>query len=232
MHAEAAPVVARLGLDSAKTLHPRLPALVHSGEFSGTVVDLVVNGVDARFGVDAIGTVPAALTAWTGALEQRSTLIISAGTAGGFARHGANIGDIYLSEGPLVFHDRRIPLAGFEAYGRGSLSCMEAGPLARALGLKLGRFTTGDSLDLCDADAAAIESSGAAVKDMEAAAVAWVAHLLGVPFLGVKAITDLVDGPHPTADQFVLNLDRAVAELADALPRILMELQKADVARR
>ena len=38
------------------------------------------------------------------------------------------------------------------------------------------------------------QESGAAVKEMEAAAVAYVAALFGTPLLAVKAITDIVDG--------------------------------------
>ncbi len=34
----------------------------------------------------------------------------------------------------------------------------------------------------------------AAVKEMEAAAIAWVCGLYGKPLLCVKAITDIVDG--------------------------------------
>ena len=42
------------------------------------------------------------------------------------------------------------------------------------------------------------QESGAAVKEMEAAAVAYVAALFGTPLLAVKAITDIVDGERAT----------------------------------
>ena len=48
------------------------------------------------------------------------------------------------------------------------------------LGCRVGVVTTGDSLDESPEDAARILASGAEVKEMEAAAVAWVAHLHGV----------------------------------------------------
>src|SRR5262249_54866759 len=113
MHAEAEPVAAALGLGPPEPIHPALPARRFRGTFAGADIDLVGNGVDPRFGVDAIGTVPAALTTWTASLAFSPTMILNAGTAGGFARHGGEIGDIYLSHGPLVFHDRRIPLGAF-----------------------------------------------------------------------------------------------------------------------
>ena len=36
--------------------------------------------------------------------------------------------------------------------------------------------------------------SDASVKDMEAAAIAWVADFNKVPFLALKIVTDIVDG--------------------------------------
>jgi Phosphorylase superfamily len=39
---------------------------------------------------------------------------------------------------------------------------------------------------------------GATIKEMEAAAVAWVAQLFGKPMFCVKAVTDIVDGDRPS----------------------------------
>jgi nucleoside phosphorylase len=77
-----------------------------------------------------------------------------------------------------------------------------------------------------------IATSGACVKDMEAAAVADVARLFGRPVMAVKAITDLVDSHVATAEQFLANLELATARLRDALlavvdwcaPRTVSEL--------
>jgi 5'-methylthioadenosine nucleosidase len=228
MEAEAAPVAGALGLGPHENLHPRLPARVRVGDTSGSRVILVTHGLDERFGVDAIGTQPAAVTAWVAATHYKPRLIVNAGTAGGFSRHGGAIGDVYLSHGPVVYHHRRIPLGSFEPYGIGSYPSMDAGPLAKALNLKIGRLSTGDALDISDADARAIEASGASIKDMEGAAIAWVAALVGAPFLAVKSITDLVDGAHPTADQFIENLDHAVSRLAEVLPRLIHLLARSD----
>jgi nucleoside phosphorylase len=224
MEAEAAPVAAALKLGPPEPLHPRLPARMRASASPGLA--LVTHGQDPRFEVDAIGTQPAALTTWVAATRLSPRLIVNAGTAGGFARHGAAIGDVYLSHGPVVYHDRRIPLGDFEPYGIGSYPSIDAAPLARKLDLKLGRLTSGDSLDLCDADARAIDAGGGSVKDMEAAAVAWVADLLRIPFVGVKSITDLVDAEHPTPQQFVQNLDRAVSKLAEVMPRLIAALDE------
>ena len=93
---------------------------------------------------------------------------------------------------------------------------------AAALGCRLGIVTTGDSLDESPDDAARILESGAEVKEMEAAAVAWIAGLHGVPVGAVKAITDLVDHPAPTAEQFTANL-AAAAEALQATTVALLD---------
>ena len=48
----------------------------------------------------------------------------------------------------------------------------------------------------------------AAVKEMEAAAVAWSADLFGVPAFCIKAVTDIVDGDRPAQEEFLENLGK------------------------
>ena len=48
---------------------------------------------------------------------------------------------------------------------------------------------------------------------MEAAAVAWTCQQLGVPFVALKSVTDIVDGEHATRDEFERNLGIAAARL-------------------
>jgi 5'-methylthioadenosine nucleosidase len=224
MEAEAAPLAGSLGLGPPAPLAPPLPALVRSGLFRGVSLRVVTAGIDPRFGVDAIGTQAAAVAAWVACERFRPRLVVNAGTAGGFARAGASIGDVFLSDGPVVFHDRRVPLGIFEGAGVGSYPSLDCRAIAGRLGLKLGRLTTGDSLDLSEADARQISASGATVKDMEAAAVAWVASILEIPFVGLKAITDLVDGPHPASEAFVANLGLAVRRLAEVAPKVVLAM--------
>lgn len=52
------------------------------------------------------------------------------------------------------------------------------------------------------------EANDASVKEMEAAGIAHVATMFGVPLVAVKAITDIVDGDKPTPDEFMENLGR------------------------
>jgi nucleoside phosphorylase len=58
---------------------------------------------------------------------------------------------------------------------------------------------------------------------MEAAAIAWVCKQLDVPFVALKAITDVVDdsdGEH-TETQFYANLEIASARLQQKLTAVL-----------
>lgn len=56
---------------------------------------------------------------------------------------------------------------------------------------------------------------------MEGAGIAWVADLAKVPYFGVKVITDIVDGEHPTHEEFLRNLATAAQELKVAVPDII-----------
>lgn len=67
---------------------------------------------------------------------------------------------------------------------------------------------------------------------LQGAAVAYVADLLKVPTIFVKAVTDIVDGDKPTGVEFLQNLlavtaalDQAVTEVVDFINgRCLSEL--------
>ena len=54
--------------------------------------------------------------------------------------------------------------------------------------------STGNSLDYTEQDMIFMLSNKVAVKEMEAAAVAWIASLFQTPMFCLKAITDIVDG--------------------------------------
>lgn len=194
---------------------------------------LATAGTDPATGVDCIGSTAAGLTTQLAlsASEELTgappDLVLSVGTAGGWQRDGTQVGDVFLAWDRFVSHDRRIDLPGFDALALGNLPAADLRHHAEPLGCRLGSVTTGDSLDESPEDAARIRASGAAVKEMEAAAVAWVASLHGRPVSAVKAVTDLVDSPVPTGDQFLANLARATGRLADVtvalIDRLAME---------
>lgn len=227
MEAEAAPL--REALDATDIDAPpwaaALPVRVAVAPARGSrpEVVLAVNGRDPVSGVPAIGTTAAALTTHVVLnLDDvpRADLVLSVGTAGGWARNGSVVGDTYFAWPHFTCHDRRIDLPGFQAFGDGDLAAVDLRTHAEALGCGIGIVTTGDSLDESAVDRERIIVNNGVAKEMEAAAVAWVAHLHGVPVGGVKTITDIVDSGAPTPAQFGANL--AVA--AEALHRTTLAL--------
>jgi nucleoside phosphorylase len=223
MQAEARPLIHSLG--AAEVDPPAggagLPPRWYTARRGECEVVIAVNGVDPQHGVDAIGTQPAILSTVLLCRGWALDLVVSAGTAGGWGRCGGAIADVYLSRDRFVYHDRRIDLPGFAGYSVGSFPAVPASALAAALGCKEAIVTTGNSLDETDHDRQRILAAGAAVKDMEAAAVADVARLVGVPMLAVKAITDLVDAHAATDEQFLANLGRATARLRDVMVGVI-----------
>lgn len=56
---------------------------------------------------------------------------------------------------------------------------------------------------------------------MQGAAVGYVADLLKVPVIFVKAVTDIVDGEKPTAEEFLQNLAAVTAALDTAVTQVV-----------
>lgn len=56
---------------------------------------------------------------------------------------------------------------------------------------------------------------------LQGAAVAYVADLLSVPVIFVKAVTDLIDGEKPTAEEFLQNLAIVSAALEQAVTEVI-----------
>jgi 5'-methylthioadenosine nucleosidase len=225
MEAEAKPFVEHLGLEETKGFFPEhVPFVAYSGEHHLTKVTVVTLGKDTVYGtgVDNVGTVAAslatelALAKYGGSVD----LVVNAGTCGGFQRKGAGVADVFLTTG-VANHDRRIPIPGFDTYGTGKLETLDPTKMARSLGYKTGICTTGNALDKTERDDELMKENDASVKDMEAGAIAWVSAMNEVPYLGVKVVTDIVDGGIPTQNEFMENLGAAAKSLQTALPKVL-----------
>lgn len=227
MAAEATPLLAAIGADEieAPGWASGLPTrLFRQPDHGGVDVLVATNGTDPRTGVDCIGGQAAALSTLVALRAHSPDLVLSAGTAGGWARAGAAIGDVYIAWDRFVHHDRRIAIPGFDEFGMGNHPAADLRDHAEAIGCRLGVVTTGESLDETDVDRLRILESGAEVKDMEGAAVAWVASLHQTPVSAVKAVTDLVDSPVATEAQFVANLGSAVEQLRVKVLALLARL--------
>ncbi|CAB9520397.1 5'-methylthioadenosine/S-adenosylhomocysteine nucleosidase 2 [Seminavis robusta] len=229
MEAEAKPFIDHLGLKKDESFFPpHTPFVAFTGTHNQCKVTVVFNGKDTVYntGVDNVGTVPAsiatflALNKMTSEAPDKEHLLINAGTCGGFKRKGAEIGDVFLTTA-VANHDRRIPIPDFVPLGIGKLETVNATKMAEAFSYKTGVCTTGNSLDKTEKDDELMLANDASVKDMEAAAIAWSCKLHNVPFLGVKVVTDIVDGGVPTQDEFLENLQSASKSLQGALPKVL-----------
>lgn len=219
MEAEAKPFVDSLGLAKSSPVHDKFSFETFAGTFRSIKVTVVVNG-KCKTGVDNVGTTPAAIAAFAVIQIVQPCLVINAGTAGGFGAKGAKIGDAFVST-LCRHHDRRIPIPGWDDYAFGHHPTLNVPQLCKALGFKQGVVTTGNSLDYTPKDLELMLTNEASVKDMEAAAIAWVCAHYDTPFFALKVVTDIVDGGRPSHEEFLENLGTAAKALQEALPRCL-----------
>lgn len=222
MQTEALPVVNRFQLsEDTNSLFPQgVPWVRYCGTYKDLNINLIWPGKDPTLGVDSIGTISSSLVTYAAIQALQPDLIINAGTAGGFKAKGASIGDVFIIS-DCAFHDRRIPIPVFDLFGVGSRKAFETPNLVKDLNLKAGKLSTGDSLDMTQQDEASIIANDATVKDMEGAAIAYVADLLKVPAIFVKAVTDIVDGDKPSAEEFLQNLAAVTAALDEAVDKVI-----------
>jgi nucleoside phosphorylase len=226
MEAEARPLIDELALEYDPSFgDPRLPFKHFRGQLDGRIELLLsLSGKHDVHQVDNIGTEPAALNAYVTLSRFQPDLCINAGTAGGFRSRGCEIGDVFLIDRSCKFHDHRIPIPGFDAYGIGSYPVIAPEGMAEALGLKLGGVSTGNALDFTDVCLKLIEQNEGYVKEMEATAIAWVASMMKIPFLALKSVTDIVDGEHATEEEFLRNLDAASRRIREKTIEVLQYL--------
>lgn len=201
------------------------PIRVYANENESLILSL--NGKSEKHGVDNIGTQAATLNAHIIIQNYKPDLVINCGTAGGFISKGGEIGDVYIANEKICFHDRRIDLpGGFKEYATGNYPCIDSNALAEKFNLKQGVISSSDALDFNETDTKIMLANNTAVKEMEAAAIAWVCQINNQKFTAVKAITDIVDGPHATGDEFLKNFEMASFALKEKMVPIVNFLLK------
>ncbi|CAA0827693.1 5-methylthioadenosine/S-adenosylhomocysteine nucleosidase 1 [Striga hermonthica] len=222
MQTEASPLVNKLRLtEDVDSVFPQgVPWVRYCGKYKNLNINVVCPGKDTNLGIDNIGTVSASLVTYASIQALHPDLIINAGTAGGFKEKGASIGDVFLAS-HVAFHDRRNPLPLRDIYCIGLRQAFSTPNLAKELNLKVAKLSTGNSLDMSPQDAAGIIANDATVKDMEGAAIAYLTDLLKVPTIFLKAVTDIIDGDKPTAEEFLLNLATVTVALGQAAARVV-----------
>jgi len=174
MQAEALPLVSKFNLSEVEdSVFPKgVPWIRYHGVYKDLEINIVIPGKDTVFGIDSVGTVTAALVTYASVEALKPDIILNVGTAGGFKDKGACIGDVFLAT-DVAFHDRRIPIPVFDQYGVRARPTFSTPTLVKELGLKVGKLSTGDSLDMSSQDEELIRANDTAVKDMEGAAIAW-----------------------------------------------------------
>lgn len=172
-----------------------------------------------------VGKVHAAM-ATTALAAQGVDLVMIIGTAGklsSLAGDCFNLVDAFQSDYGAARDE------GFAHYNAGAwpigpttLSPFTASPLPD-IGLPKARIVSGDSFIESASQAARLRDAFAAdLVDMETAAVAQAAHVLGLPWAGIKATTDEADGA--SGDDFTANLARAAQAAAAAAEQIIARL--------
>jgi len=230
MQDEATPLINHLEMtENLNCLADALPFRCFQKQFENLTVSVVTSGVDAITGSDNIGCEPATLMAFESINKLSPDLIISAGTAGGFSSKGAQIGTVYASEKYFVFHDRIVPLPGFSDAAVGCFPALNVNALAKDLGLKTGVISSGSSLEKNPKDQRVIDEHDAVAKEMEAAAIAWVAMLHQVPVVAIKSITNLIDEANQSEDEFIKNFDYSVSTLNKKLLETIDYLQSKKI---
>ena len=179
-------------------------------------------GKDVVLVISAEGKVNAAAGACA-AISAGADFVLNFGVAGGLNPENTEVGEVYLIEKAVQYDFDLRQLSGKEV---GTLPGEEAHflPLSlpplpyprRALG-------TGDRFDDSPADHALLLRLGCDIREMEAGAMAQVCRYAGVPFVSVKAVSD-VYGSGSTTQQFRRNCDRALAALKERLSEIFSRL--------
>ncbi|NLV52514.1 MAG: 5'-methylthioadenosine nucleosidase [Bacteroidales bacterium] len=220
MVAEAKPFIERYGLKEVEAFFAPLPCRLYEGEVNGSILDVVLNG--QQNGSDLVGCEAASVATLSAIQKLSPDLIINSGTCGAFKGNGASIAEVYIGNG-VMFHDRRVP--GDDTWGTQSLGNYAvwegSEEMAKSLGYKTGKVTTGSSLDMQPCDLEVIQKHGGQLKDMEGAAVGFVCSLLHVPILYVKSVTDLCDSGAETFEEFSKNLHQACETLREANERVI-----------
>ncbi|XP_058190808.1 5'-methylthioadenosine/S-adenosylhomocysteine nucleosidase-like isoform X3 [Rhododendron vialii] len=196
-----------------------VPWVRYHGTYKELDISIVWPGKDTVLGVDSVGTISASLVTYVSIQALQPDLVINAGTAGGFKAKGATVGDTFLVS-HVAFRDRRIPIPVFDLYGIGLRQAFSTPNLLRTLNLKVGKLSTSDSFEAPQEKASIIKNE-ATLEDMEGAAVAYVADLLKVPAVFIKAVTNIVDGDKPTIVEYSQNLTAVTATLGQAVAEVV-----------
>lgn len=176
-----------------------------------------------------IGKVLAAITTTLLISHYQVDAVINTGSAGGIGP-GLQIGDVVLSD-KLAYFDADVTAFGYEMgqmagmplyYQADPTLIAKAEKAAKAHGLqtRTGLIVSGDTFVDNQAKIAMIKSyfPDVLANEMEGAAIAHVAHQYGVPFVVIRAMSDVGDeNASVNFDEFILEAGKHSAEMVIAL---------------
>ncbi|MBH5330260.1 5'-methylthioadenosine/adenosylhomocysteine nucleosidase [Eikenella sp. S3360] len=169
---------------------------IHCGEYAGKNVVLALSG---------IGKVNAALTTALVLRQYRPDCVINTGSAGGLGG-GLKVGDVVIGTqtahhdvdvtafGYAVGHVPRMP-ARFESDPALCAAAEQAASAFEHAAVHRGLIVSGDQFVHSSESVAEVRRHFSDVQavEMEAAAIAQSCHRFGVPFVVIRAISDLAD---------------------------------------
>ena len=208
MDSEAEILLAQMEIESVSSLYGKP---VYTGKAFGKELLLVVSGE---------GKVNAAAGACA-AISKGADLVLNFGVAGGLSPEKTEVSELYLVEKAVQYDFDLVQLSGKpvgtlpdENDNFLSLYCPDALDFPRrALG-------TGDRFNDSVTDHTLLIELGCDLREMEGGAMAQVCKYAGVPFVSVKAVSD-VYGSGSTTEQFRKNLKLALLNLKAHLKEIL-----------
>ncbi|MGM0385882.1 MAG: 5'-methylthioadenosine/adenosylhomocysteine nucleosidase [Actinomycetota bacterium] len=211
------------------------PYLLHQAEEVDTPVGrawrLEIGGQDSVLLVSGIGLVNAVAAVTSLLTRFTPNGLISSGSAGGLAQ-GIFVGDVVVGNA-YAFHDADATNFG---YARGQVPGMperyegDKDLVSQALSARIqnvrvrpGKIVSGNSFIYSrTVEAVRAAFPNALAADMESAALAQVAHLFGLRFVSVRAVSDLC-GPH-AGDDFSMSVaevsERAAAVVEAVVKRL------------
>ncbi len=211
MDREAELLLDQMEIENTQTLFGKT---VHSGKAFGHEVVLVTCGV---------GKVNATAGACA-AIQMGADVILNFGAAGGLSDR-TELTEVYLIDKAVQYDFDCTQLNGLPV---GTLDGETENflPLFCPPALSYPRRTlgTGDRFNDSPADHALLLSLGCDIREMEAGAIAEVCKYAGVPFVSVKAISD-VYGSGSTTEMFRKNCAFALLNLKAHLKEILDSLE-------
>ena len=207
-----------------------------STEHAGfTFYEGVLNGSDVVIVQSGIGKVAASVATVLMIQLFKPDYIVNTGSAGGFEK-SLKVGDIVISS-EVRYHDVDVTAFGYEigqvpgnpAAYLPHPTLVEAAQLA-VTGLSAdikaitAQITTGDTFMTADADIAKAQSNfpEMAAVEMEGAAIAHTCHLLSVPFVIIRSLSDIAGKESPTSfDAYLetasVNSSQLVGNMLNAL---------------